>query len=73
MNDPIISIDRQFKSIGLFDGFALVRPFHPFKDEAEAEEEARNWFRARSKVVPKVIYPRLTNLKQTYARSSKKS
>ena len=39
IKDPIISIGRQFKSVGLFDGpFALVRPFRPFADEHEADE-----------------------------------
>lgn len=67
MNNPSISIDRQFGSWAVFDnGFDLVKPFTPYEDEAVALAEAKAWVKERTDQEPEVVYPRIHSMKVQY-------
>lgn len=63
MKDPIISVDRASKSIACFDLIDCVRPFKSYANEQSAIEEAEAWFKDRTDVIPRIVCPKITNLK----------
>jgi hypothetical protein len=64
----MISVDRAFKSIGIFDGIDLLRPFEPYTDEAAGVAAARAWLRERTSQEPRLVYPRITKMTTTWTK-----
>lgn len=62
LEEPIISLCRQSKRIGIFNGLDLVRDFADYQDDKTALQEACAWVRERSDVQPKVVYPKITKM-----------
>lgn len=65
---PQISVDRQSKTIAVFESFNCVRDFIPYTDEAVAVAEAKAWVKERSDVEPEMIYPQITSMRMTYSK-----
>nr|WP_067285787.1 hypothetical protein [Marinobacterium profundum] len=71
--DYEISIDRASSQYAIFKGFEIVFGFTPYTTEADAEYAARAWVSERTDKEPTFIYPRITSMKMTRCRSTKRA
>lgn len=71
MNEPVISLCRNSRSIGIFDGFKLVKDFETYANELEALEAAKAFCRDKSNQEPQVVYPNIKSIRMTTAKRRK--
>ena len=62
ISEPIIAICRESKRFARFDGFSLIKAYRGYESEEDAIKEARDWFKARTEVEPKITYPRIIKM-----------
>ena len=62
ITDPVISVDRQSKTVACFDCVDLVRDFESYTSEQDAIANALKWFDQRTDMDPRIVYPSITKL-----------
>jgi hypothetical protein len=71
IQDPIISVDHQSRSVGCFDGPDLIRDFEkytvsgPISTEQAIIANAIKWFDDNGCDNPRIIMPRITSIRSS--------